>query len=459
MTLSQLLILLRARSNIILWTLLTLLLLATTAYLLLPASYRATTSLVLNYKGVGPHTGTGQLSNYVTTQLDVIRSVGVARQVVSSLKLSENPKWRERFEDAARGREDFDEWAAERLLKKLSVVPGRDSAVIQISFRDEDPQFAATVANAFAQAYEQMNFQLRVNPLKTTEGYFSEHLIGLRETLTQAQAKVSQFRRDKGITSDQSHLDAESERLIELNKQLVAVQAQMMEENSRQKQAQGVRAAQSPQILADPLTQTLKTQLTEAEARLNEISQRYTEQHPQYQSALADVAKRRSALQTHIRTSASGIANQAQILQSREAELSQAVEQQKERVLALNQSRDELVLLNKELEDAQRAYETAAQRMLDASIDGFTPPEVAILSVAAPPAKPHGPGLLLALIAAAALGIIVGVGLALLAELRDRRVRSAADVLELVGLPVLGEVDFSGDRLRITSVKPLIGNS
>lgn len=453
MTPSQLLLLLRARYRIIVRTTLIILIAVAGLYLLFPPSYRATTTLVLNYKGVGPSTGTGQLANYVTTQMDVIRSVGVSRQVVESLRLAEQPKWQEQFADTVEGRGDIKEWSAERLLKKLDVVPSRDSAVIKVSFRDEDPQFAATVANAFAHEYEKAHFQLKTDPLKATADYFSGHLVGLRENLEQAQAKLSLYRKEKGITSDQAHLDVESERLNELSRQLVLVQGQLMEESSRQNHSRGALAGQSRQVLSDPLTQTLKTQLAEAEAELAELSQRYTEMHPKYRAAQSEVNRRQRALEAHIRTAANSIENQVRMLKQREIELSNAVELQKGKVLALNQSRDELLVLTKELEGAQRAYDKASERILQSNLGGFTAPDIAILSAAATPSRPSGPGVPVLLAVAAFLGILIGAGLALLAELRDRRVRSAADLLELVGLPVLGEIDARPGKSR-TSLRP-----
>lgn len=459
MTLSQLFVLLRARQRIILVSILIFLMTAAGAYFFLPPTYRATTTLVLNYTGVGPSTGSGQLANYVTTQMDVIRSIGVARKVVETQGLTDDPELQQQFARASSGRGDIKEWAAERLLKKLDVVPGRESAVINVSFRDRDPVVASAIANAFATAYEDTNYQLKVNPMKTTAGHFSERLVSLRENLAQAQAKLSGYRKEKGITSDQEHLDVESERLSEMSRQLVAVQGQLADERSRQQGSQGALASRSQQVLNDPLTQTLKSQLNEAEARMAEISQRYTAMHPQYQSAQAEVNKRQRALQAHIRTSAGSIENQVRVLQQREGELSAAVEEQKQRVLALNHSRGELLMLNKELEDAQRAYDAASARMVEANVSGFAPPEVAILSTALPPSQPSGPGALLLMLAALIGGLIVGTGLALLAELRDRRVRSAADLFELVGLPVLGEIPAFGNNKVDPVQTPLLEGS
>ena len=59
------------------------------------------------------------------------------------------------------------------------------------------------------------------------------------------------------------------------------------------------------------------------------------------------------------------------------------------------------------------------------------------------PSEPAGPKVLFYTMAAAVLGIMLGLGLALLAEMLDRRVRSANDLIQLLHVPVLGEIVWS----------------
>ena len=56
--------------------------------------------------------------------------------------------------------------SADLLLKKLDVKPSRESSVIEINFSSENPQFAALIANTFADAYIETNLDLRIEPAK-----------------------------------------------------------------------------------------------------------------------------------------------------------------------------------------------------------------------------------------------------------------------------------------------------
>ena len=65
-------------------------------------------------------------------------------------------------------------WLAELLQKKLEVKPARESNVINIAYTGGDPDFAAAVANAFAQAYLDVNLDLKLAPARQYAAFFEE---------------------------------------------------------------------------------------------------------------------------------------------------------------------------------------------------------------------------------------------------------------------------------------------
>ena len=166
MTFTQFLLILKARFWIVLITFLVILSSATVVSLLMPKSYTATTSLVLNYKGMDPVTGTvlpAQLMHgYMATQIDIISSQNVAIKVVDALKFTDSSVAQEQFYKATQGKGDIRAWFADQLLKELEVKPSKESSVLEISFKGADPEFAAEVVNGFANAYIQRSEERRV---------------------------------------------------------------------------------------------------------------------------------------------------------------------------------------------------------------------------------------------------------------------------------------------------------
>ncbi|NBV18960.1 chain length determinant protein EpsF [Janthinobacterium sp.] len=452
MNLSQLLLILRAHKKLILITLLVTVLGTLSISLLLPKTYKATSSLLLNYKGVDPLTGLampGQLlPGFMATQIDIISSKNVALRVVDHLKLAESPAVIAQFNEATEGKGGtVRDWLADLLLKKVEIVPSRESSVVDISFKGSDPQFVAAVANAFADEYQKTSIQLKVDPMRRVSTYFSEQTKLLRDNLEVAQSKLSKYQQDNGIVSVDNRLDVESNRLNDLSAQLVMAQGQSMEASSRQRMAQGSDGLASPDVSSNPLIQNLKIGLGNAEGKLAEIAQRLGRNHPQYESAKAEVDKLRADLREQLANTSSSVGNNAQIMQQREAAVRAALQAQKAKVLELNRTRDEMGVLMKDVESAQRAFDVTSQRLSQTRIEGQAEQsDISVLNPAVPPIEPSGPRVLLNTLLSIFLGTLLGVGLAIVIEMLYRRVRSEADLQETLQIPVFGAIDWNASK-------------
>ena len=460
MNFSQFLLILLARKRIILATLIVTVGLTMVVSMMMPKTYKATASVLLNYKGQDPLTGvimpSQLLPGYMATQIDIISSKNVATRVVDSLKLAQNPAVVAQFQDAAGGRGTVRDWLADLLLKKLDVVPSRESSVVEINFKGADPQFVAAVANAFAEEYQKLSVELKSEPMKKASSYFNEQTKLLRDSLEAAQSRLSKYQQERGIVSVDGRLDVESNRLNDLSAQLVAVQAQAIEANSRRSMAS--RGAESPDVASSPLVQNLKVTLASAESKLAEVGGRLGRNHPQYLSAKAEADKIRASLNASIAATSSSVGNNAAILQQREAEVRAALAAQKSKVLEMNRSRDELGVLMKDVESAQRAYDAAAQRYSQTKIEGSAEQsEISILNPATAPMGASGPRVMLNTMLSVFLGTVLGLGFALLLEMIDRRVRSENDLIEVLQMPVFGVIDWNRPkRPRYTAIASLL---
>ncbi|THC44899.1 chain length determinant protein EpsF [Massilia sp. Mn16-1_5] len=461
MNLRQFLMLLRARRRLILSTLFATVLLALGWSLIQSKTYTATASVLLNYKGVDPLTGLtmpGQLlPGYMATQIDIISSKNVALRVVDRLRLASSPAVIAQFQEATEGKGTVRDWLADLLLRRLDIKPARESSVVEISFKGADPAFSAAVANAFAEEYQNATVQLKTEPMKKAASYFNEQTKQLRDNVEAAQARLSKYQQEKGIVSlDNNRVDVELLRLNDLSTQLVAAQAAALEATSRERMAGG-GAASSPDVTNNPLVQNLRVALAAAEAKLAESAARYGSNHPQYQAARAEVEKMRSDLNAALGTVSRSVGGNAQVLRQREEQLREAVAAQKTRVLELNRTRDELGVLLKDLDSAQRAFDAASGRFSQTRIEAQAEQsDIAVLNPAVAPAEPSGPRVLLNTLVAILLGTVLGLGLALLLELLQRPVRSGGDMQELLGIPVLGTIEWQAPPRR-GGLRALIG--
>ncbi len=456
MNLTQALLILRARWLIVVLAPLLAVAAAVGVTLMMPKTYQATTSLVLNYKGSDPVTGQAMASQlmpgYMATQIEIVGSMSVALKVVDALKMAEGEKIQKSFLAATGGQGELRDWLASGLLGRLKVTPAQESSVLQISFIANEPAMAASVANAFASAYLQTAIDLKVQPSQRTAVYFDGQVKQLRDKLETAQQRLSKYQQEQGIVSTDRSVDVETVRLNELSSSAVVAQGLAMEAAARGRSAQDGTA--SPDVANNPLIQNLKLQLGTAESKLSEVAQRLDRNHPQYESAKAEVDKLRNELNAQIKQTSNAVSANAAILSQRGSEAAAALRLQRDKVLDLNRKRDELTVLSKEVDSAQRAYDTVAQRLALTNIEAqANQSDVAVLTPALAPFKPFGPKIVLNTLIGLAAGLLLGIGGAVLLELLDRRVRSAHDLRESAGLVLLGSIGGPPER-RVRGGEP-----
>lgn len=458
MNLLQFLLVLKARKLIILLALVITVAATASVNLLLPPTYTATASLVIDFKGIDPVSGMplpGQmLPGYMGTQANIIGSHNVALKVVDALKLVDSPAVREQFMAATDGKGSVRDWMADIILGYLKVEPSRESSIVELNYKGNDPQFVAALANAFAHAYITTNLELKVEPAKMMSTWFDGQIKSLRENLEQAQAKLSAYQREKGFVAVDERLDVENGRLNDLAAQLVAAQSQAYDSVSRQRQLNAAesagRAAEAlPEIIGNPLIQGMKAELARSESKLAEVSNRVGKNHPEYQRALAEFESIRKKIDAEVKNASIGIANNASISQHRELQLKNALAAQKAKILALSRERDEFAVLTRELDSAQRMLDAALQRSGQTRLESqANQTNIAILNPAVPPLKPSGPNIMRNLVISVFLGTLLGIGLGFLRELFDRRIRSSGDLADALGVPVLGVLAGAADETR-----------
>jgi chain length determinant protein EpsF len=281
----QFLAILRARYKTALVVLAATVLPAIVLSLVLPKTYTAVASVVVDTTKPDPlaavlYSG-GLNPGVIATQMDIIQSDRVAFKVVKNLRLTENATLREQWQNETKGEGTMEQWLATVFQKQMDVKPSRESNVISVTYKAPDPRFAAGLANAFVQAYLETNIEMRVEPAKMYSSFFDQRAKEARDALEKAQSRLSDFQQQKGIIASDERLDVENSRLNELSTQYVALQSLASDSGSRQTAARGAGADRMQEVLANPLVAGLKADQARLEAKLKELTSRLGDRNPQ----------------------------------------------------------------------------------------------------------------------------------------------------------------------------------
>ena len=459
MNLNTLIGILLARRWAIIATTLAAILAAIVISLLTPKSYTASTDLLVDGRGLDPISGQSQPARltgaYIATQADIIRSRNVATKVIEQLKLQTSPAMIKAAKLTGEPARDHLRMLG-FLGQGLIVIPKRDSSVLSIAFKAQDPTLAAQLADAFAQAYMYTNLELRIEPAKQTTLWYNQQLTGLRTELIDKQNALSSYQEEHNIISS-DRLDLESTKLAELSSMLISVQNERLNSQSRSDQIANTKRGQlETRALDNPQVQRLATDLAQAQSRLAELATQVGENHPQYRQARSDVDTLKKQMNRMLELISGSLQSSVELSQAREDQLKTELAAQKELVLQLSRNRNELTLLKQEADNAQSAYDAALARTAQTRLESqIAATDVAVLNSAVVPGRPTSPKPVMTIVLACIAGMLLGIAIALCWEWLDQRIRSVLDLEQGLGLTVLAYIpaELSGTAKKRKNMK------
>lgn len=408
---------------------------------LLPKSYTATATLIVNSQRENPLPNqqflNDDLTSYVATQIELMTSSVVLAPVVDRLDLTHDVE----FNGGCLGPpSSVRECVARNLVPAVSVQPGRGVQLLYVSASAQSPAKAALLANAVADVYLQLDRQRANDPVEEQALRSSQELTELKAKVTDAQDKVTQFRQSNGLTDmSESANDTEMASLASLQARLLDAQHQRRALESRREG----EVDSGDEALASAQISSLRTSLAGMRAQLAQLRSTLGPRHPQVVALEAQIASSQKALDSAVALLSSNVSTQLDRERTLETQLTQAVDSQRAKVLHLRQIQDEGQKLVLELQSAQSVYKQALDgydQVKFETVHNFA--NVSLISHATPPltySKPKKSELLLASILVA-LG--VGLGVTFFYELWiDRRLRCRDDMERAFGIRVLAHFE------------------
>jgi len=282
---------------------------AVLATFLTASQYRATTKFLVERERmdpiVSPEANTAVLPGEVTeeeinSEVGLLRSNDVLRQVVTSCGLDQRKRLRERIFGAIDPARKLDQ-ATEALAKDIQIEPGKKSNLIEVSYTSPDPQVAAHVLRALGEAYIQRHVAVHTPPGQVE--FFEQETEHYKQNLSDAEGALKQFSEQQGGVAPQLSRDITLQKLSEFSSSLQQTRAAIAETEERittlQKQAgttperltTAMRQSDDAQVL-----QGLKNTLMGLELKRTELLTKYQPTYPLVQEVDKQIADTRESI-------------------------------------------------------------------------------------------------------------------------------------------------------------------
>jgi polysaccharide biosynthesis transport protein len=325
----------------------------------------------------------------------------------------------------------------------------KDTRLIDVTFRHQDPQIAQKIVNTVAETFVLANLERKTDTNTSTGDFLTRRVAELQSEIRSAEERLANYAKNHQIISLDNEQNIVAERLTILNRQL-------LEAENERKMAEAVMRAGSDPKAATALAETSTSQPGGAKSRLDELKQqraqlaaRYQNEHPLIIEIDERIAEQQKQL-TENRTTATetvttNLETRYRQALAREESLRSALDRQRTETVTQNDAGIQYRIIQQEIETNKELLSGLLQRSRENDVVlAGTPNNISIVDYALAPDYPVGPKRTQGVMLAFVLSLAFGTGLALFLEYLNDTVRSSDEVETLLRLPTLSVIPAAG---------------
>jgi uncharacterized protein involved in exopolysaccharide biosynthesis len=307
----------------------------------------------------------------VTSQVQLLLSRDLARDIIRKNKLAERPEFDPVLQGLSPlksllallgiGRDPFSLTPEERVLDayydRFAAYAVDKSRVIVIEFQSRDPELAARVANSIAEGYLVLQQGARQDQAKSASQWLSGEIENLRKKVADAESRVEDFRSKSSLFVGTNNTTLSNQQMGELNTQLNNARALKSDAESKARLIRGMLESGKPieasEVLNSELIRRLSEQRVTLRGQLAEQSSTLLDGHPRIKELKAQLADLDRQLREEASKISRSLDNDSRIASGRVEGLSASLEQLKKQASSTNGQDVQLRALDREAK-AQR---------------------------------------------------------------------------------------------------------
>ena len=427
---------------------------------------------ILPFQGANSYDYEIDLENYIETQSRILTSETMALETIRNMGLSGNPEFAgDGGSDAiATGTLKNQKLpsAIGTFLGGLSVKRIPSTSLMEVSFESTDPQLAARVLNAHLDNYIEQNYKSRYEASEDATKWLQSELNELSVKVRRSEDARIEYERNNQIwtVGDNSEKgNVTTARLADLNKELTDAQSDSLKKQALYEFAKAGDLDAVPQLRDNAVLQDMQKKEADLSIQYTDAVNQYGPNFPKVQRMQAQM----KALNDQMTRERKGIIvqleNEYREAKQHEDLLSRALDEQKAEVNAMSEKMIQYNILRREAEANKALYESLETKLKEAQIStGLKSSNIRIVDPAMIPSTPSRPAKSRNIALAFLVGLVGGIGLALLREYLDNTVKTPDDVETLARLPSLAVVPAfiegvaSGKRTGLFRATPTNGH-
>jgi polysaccharide biosynthesis transport protein len=400
----------------------------------------------LPFQGADSYDVMMDLDNYIETQSRILTSETLALQTIRNSGLIPHAE----MQGAPAGSEAITSGSLANhkrppelgaFLGSLSVKRVPQSRLLDVSFESNDPQLAAQILNAHIQNFMEQNFRSRYDTTAKATIWLTDQLSELKVRVQNSEDKRLAYERAHQIWELDDKQNITTQRLTDLNKELTDAQSERMRKEALYEFAKAGNIDAVPQLRENSNLQELVKRRSEVYGQYLDSLNQYGPNFPKVQRLQAQVKELDGMMDTEKHNILQALGNDYNAARQREGLLNGALNEQKSEVNLMAQSMVEYNILRRDAEGNKTMYDGLLTKLKEANIAaGLKSSNIRVVDPAMVPSNPSRPAKTKNIALSFLVGLVGGIGLALLREYLDNTVKTPDDIETLVRLPSLAVV-------------------
>jgi succinoglycan biosynthesis transport protein ExoP len=408
-------------------------------------------SNILPFQGTDSYDYVMDLENYIETQSRILTSETLALQTVRNSGLAEHPDFSGGgpiSEAIATGSLANQKKPPEitAFLGSLNVRRIPNSRLMEVSFESTDPQLAARILNSHLGNYIEQNYRSKYDATTQASKWLEGELDELRVRVEKSESARIDYERQNQIWSVDDKSNITTQRLSDLNKELTDAQTESLKREALYEFAESGDLDGVPQLRDNAVLQEMQRKRGELALQYTDAVNQYGPNFPKVQRLQAQIKEVDDQMIRERKGIIVQLKNDYREAKQREELLSKALDQQKSDTNLMSEKLVQYNILKRDAESNKGLYDGLLTKLKEAGIaKGLQSSNIRVVDPAMVPSTPARPAKARNIALAFLVGIVGGVGLALLREYLDNTVKTPDDVETLVRLPSLAVVPMFGD--------------
>jgi len=382
--------------------------------------------------------------SYIETQTKILESETLALSTIKSLDLARYPEYGGNPNAAIIpriGQSGQRPPILGSFLGSLAVKRVPNSRLIEVQFEAEDPQLAALVVNGHVHNFIEENFRSRYDATTQASNWLSAELEELRIKVQKSEDARIAYERENQIWTIDEKSNITTQKLADLNKSLTDAQTDLLQKQALYEIVKSGDVDQLSQVRENSYIADILRRKSDVEEQYADASAQFGPNYPKVQHLLLEKQNLEEALTRAEKNVVSSIEGDYRTGRERVDLLLGALDKQKGEANEMAEKLVQYHILEHDAESNKQLYDSLQQKLKEAGITaGLRSSNIRIVDPALVPTHPARPQKSRNILLAVLVGLVGGVGLALLREYLDNTVKSPDDIERLAGLPSLAVV-------------------